>query len=187
MKTNFLENLSEHDKIFLFTPSSESVNKTSPILNLGRRLVKNGKKVLIIDMNLRNPLLSKISKVELKKGFSDILVESIPYENTIVNDLYEKNLDLILSGRAMKNPDDFLEMAKLRNLFDSVRTKYDYVLIDSPSNQNYPDADIISQSVDKVIVITNQKDRKKKKLDQTISKLLNMDAEILGLINTDCK
>ncbi|MGO3017547.1 MAG: CpsD/CapB family tyrosine-protein kinase [Anaerococcus sp.] len=187
LKTNFLENLSEHDKIFLFTPSSESVNKTSPILNLGRRLVKNGKKVLIIDMNLRNPLLSKISKVELKKGFSDILVESIPYENTIVNDLYEKNLDLILSGRAMKNPDDFLEMAKLRNLFDSVRTKYDYVLIDSPSNQNYPDADIISQSVDKVIVITNQKDRKKKKLDQTISKLLNMDAEILGLINTDCK
>lgn len=187
LKTNFLDSLSEHDKIFLFTPSSESVNKTSPILNLGRRLVKNGKKVLIIDMNLRNPLLSKISKVELKKGFSDILVESIPYENTIVNDLYEKNLDLILSGRAMKNPDDFLEMAKLRNLFDSVRTKYDYVLIDSPSNQNYPDADIISQSVDKVIVITNQKDRKKKKLDQTISKLLNMDAEILGLINTDCK
>lgn len=187
LKTNFIENLSEYDKIVLFTSSSDSVNKTSPILNLGRRLVKNGKKVLIIDMNLREPLLSKISKVELKKGFSDILVDVIPYENTIVNDLYEKDLDLILSGRAMKNPDDFLEMAKLRNLFDSVRTKYDYVLIDSPSNETYPDADMISQSVDKVIVVTNKKDRKKKKLDQTISKLLKKDAEILGLINTGCK
>lgn len=187
LKTNFIESLSPYDKTILFTASSEDVKKTSPILNLGRMLVKDGKKVLIIDMNLRSPLLSKISKVELKEGFSAILVEGIPYENTITKDLYNKDLDLILSGRAMKNPDDFLQMSTLRNLLDSLRERYDYILIDSPSNETYPDANMISQSVDKVVLFTNQKDKNKKKTSRSMDKLKEVDAEILGLIMTDCK
>lgn len=187
LKRNLMENLSPEDKTILFTASSEEVKKTSPVLNLGRSLVKDGKKVLLIDMNLRSPLLSKISKVELKEGFSAILVEGIPYENTITKDLYEKDLDLILSGRAMKNPDDFLQISTLRNLLGSLRERYDYILIDSPSNVAYPDANMISQSVDKVILFTNEKDKNKGLTNQALGKLEEMDAEILGLIETSVK
>ncbi len=187
LKRNLMENLSPEDKTLLFTASSEEVTKTSPVLNLGRSLVKDGKKVLLIDMNLRSPLLSKISKVELKEGFSAILVEGIPYENTITKDLYEKDLDLILSGRAMKNPDDFLQISTLRNLLGSLRERYDYILIDSPSNVAYPDANMISQSVDKVILFTNEKDKNKGLTNQALGKLEEMDAEILGLIETSVK
>ncbi|MDD7306004.1 MAG: CpsD/CapB family tyrosine-protein kinase [Peptoniphilaceae bacterium] len=187
LKDKLVENLGPNDKTILFTASSEEVKKTSPILNLGRKLVKDNKKVLVIDMNLRNPLLSKISKVELKEGFSAILVEDLPYENTITKDLYKKDLDLILSGRAMKNPDDFLQISKLRNFLDSLRQRYDYILIDSPSNLTYPDANMISQSVDKVVVFTNQKDKNKNKLNNSIEKLEKMDAEIIGYIITDYK
>ncbi|MDD7463213.1 MAG: CpsD/CapB family tyrosine-protein kinase [Anaerococcus sp.] len=187
LKRNLMENLSPEDKTLLFTASSEEVKKTSPVLNLGRSLVKDGKKVLLIDMNLRSPLLSKISKVELKEGFSAILVEGIPYENTITKDLYEKDLDLILSGRAMKNPDDFLQISTLRNLLGSLRERYDYILIDSPSNVAYPDANMISQSVDKVILFTNEKDKNKGLTNQALGKLEEMDAEILGLIETSVK
>lgn len=187
LKRNLMENLSPEDKTILFTASSEEVTKTSPVLNLGRSLVKDGKKVLLIDMNLRSPLLSKISKVELKEGFSAILVEGIPYENTITKDLYEKDLDLILSGRAMKNPDDFLQISTLRNLLGSLRERYDYILIDSPSNVAYPDANMISQSVDKVILFTNEKDKNKGLTNQALGKLEEMDAEILGLIETSVK
>lgn len=185
LKINILENLSITDKIILFTSSSEDIKTTSPLLNLARKISNEDKKVLLIDMNLRKPLLSKISTVEFNKGFSDILVEDCPYENTITQDLYVKNLDLVLSGRAMINAEEFFEMSKLRNLFDYMREKYDYVLIDSPTNETYPDANIISQSVDKVIVLTNKKDKNNKKVDQTIKKLKKMDAEILGLILRD--
>ena len=187
LKDRLVENLGPNDKTILFTSSSEEVKKTSPILNLGRKLVEDNKKVLVIDMNLRNPLLSEISKVDLKEGFSAILVEDLPYENTITKDLYQKNLDLILSGRAMKNPDDFLQISKLRNFLDSLRQRYDYILIDSPSNLTYPDANMISQSVDKVVVFTNQKDKSKNKLNKSIEKLEKMDAEIIGYVITDCK
>lgn len=185
LKVNILTSLEDGDKTLLFTSSSKDVKKTSPILHLARRMADDKKEVLLIDMNLRNPLVSKLSKVEFNKGFSDILVEDCPYENTITNDLYQKDLDLILSGRAMKNPDDFLEMAKLRNLLDYVREKYDYILIDSPSNESYKDANIIAQSVDKVVVFTNEKDLKDKKADQSLSKLEKVDGEILGLVLTD--
>jgi capsular exopolysaccharide synthesis family protein len=187
LKTNLINSLDEGDKTLLFTASSEGVNKTSPILHLARSLAKDGKKVLIIDMNLRSPILSKISKVDFKVGFSDIVVEAIPYENTITQDLYQKDLDLILSGRAMKNPDDFLQIAPLRNLLDSLRERYDYILIDSPSNELYPDANIISQSVDKVLVFTNEKDKNKTMTNKSLGKLEKMDAEILGLIETSVK
>lgn len=187
LKDNFLNKIDKNNKLIEFTSSSQAINKTSIILNLARELVKDGNKVLMIDMDLRNPLLSKISKVEFSRGFSDILLKDMPYENIITTDLYQKDLDLILSGSTLKDVDSYLDIPRLRNVLGSMREKYDYVLIDTPSNEDVIDANIISSAVDTVIIITNEKDKKKGKLGYTISQLEEVDAEISGLIMTDCK
>lgn len=187
LKDNFLNKIDKNNKLIEFTSSSQAINKTSIILNLARELVKDGNKVLMIDMDLRNPSLSKISKVEFSRGFSDILLKDMPYENIITTDLYQKDLDLILSGSTLKDVDSYLDIPRLRNVLGSMREKYDYVLIDTPSNEDVIDANIISSAVDTVIIITNEKDKKKGKLGYTISQLEEVDAEISGLIMTDCK
>lgn len=187
LRENFVESLEDEDRLIEFVASSEKIKKTSLILRLARDLSKEGYKVLLLDANFRNSSLSRISKVEFQKGFFDILVDDKPYENIITKDLYQKDLDMILAGKVLENPEEYLDINRLKNVLNAMRNSYDFVLIDTAESENFNDCDIISQAVDTVMVISSPKDEKKNKLEECLGKLEEVDAEIAGLIMTDMK
>lgn len=183
----FAENFEAEDKLILFTSSSDSIDQSYIIVRLARKFVKEGKKVLLLDANLKNSSISEVSKVEFSRGLSDILAKDMPYENIITKDLYEENLAMILAGESLENSATYLSLSTFNNLLQSLKASYDFIFINSPSGDYPEDFEVICQSVDKVFVLTNKTDKRKKKLQNIINNLESHKADIAGIIMTDAK
>lgn len=183
----FEENIEKEDKLVLFISSSDLIDKSYIIVRLARKFVKEGKKILLLDANLKNSSISQVSKVEFSRGLSDILVKDMPYENIITKDLYEEDLSMILAGDSLENSASYLSLSTFKNLLQSLKVSYDFIFINSPSGEYLEDIEVISQSVNKVLIMTNKGDKRKKKLHSVISALECNGADIAGIIMTDAK
>ncbi len=184
LKNNFLK-IADKNSLVQFVSSNEKINKSSLILNLARALAKDNYKVIIIEADFRNPMMGDLCDIEFDRGFFDILEKEKPYENFIVKDHFQKNLDLILAPDQREINPSILNYNRIENIFDSLKEKYDFIFLDTADNEKYDDANFYPRLADSVIVFARKKDFRRKKLNASIRKLENVNAQISGIITTD--
>lgn len=184
LKNNFLK-IADKNSLVQFVSSNEKINKSSLILNLARALAKDNYKVIIIEADFRNPMMGDLCDIEFDRGFFDILEKQKPYENFIVKDHFQKNLDLILAPDQREINPSILNYDRIENIFDSLKEKYDFIFLDTADNEKYDDANFYPRLADSVIVFARKKDFRRKKLNASIRKLENVNAQISGIITTD--
>lgn len=185
-RINFEHSIKRKNVVVGFTSTDDKVHKTDAIVSLARSLSKSGKKVVLIDANFRNPEVGKVSRNENVNGLRNILIKRRPYENEITQDIYEKNLDLILTGDIIEEPVKYIDSEHMKQFIYAIRTDYDYVLIDTPSNKNYPDANLISTIVDGFIVVTKKGESKRKELDYCVESIEKVGGRVYGIVVTNC-
>lgn len=184
LKNNFLK-IADKNSLVQFVSSNEKINKSSLILNLARALAKDNYKVIIIEADFRNPMMGGLCDIEFDRGFFDILEKEKPYENFIVKDHFQKNLDLILAPDQREINPSILNYDRIENIFDSLKEKYNFIFLDTADNEKYDDANFYPRLADSVIVFARKKDFRRKKLNASIRKLENVNAQISGIITTD--
>ena len=184
LKNNFLK-IADKNSLVQFVSSNEKINKSSLILNLARALAKDNYKVIIIEADFRNPMMGDLCDIEFDRGFFDILEKEKPYENFIVKDHFQKNLDLILAPDQREINPSILNYDRIENIFDSLKEKYNFIFLDTADNEKYDDANFYPRLADSVIVFARKKDFRRKKLNASIRKLENANAQISGIITTD--
>lgn len=184
LKNNFLK-IADKNSLVQFVSSNEKINKSSLILNLARALAKDNYKVIIIEADFRNPMMGDLCDIEFDRGFFDILEKEKPYENFIVKDHFQKNLDLILAPDQREINPSILNYDRIENIFDSLKEKYNFIFLDTADNEKYDDANFYPRLADSVIVFARKKDFRRKKLNASIRKLENVNAKISGIITTD--
>lgn len=184
LKNNFLK-IADKNSLVQFVSSNEKINKSSLILNLARALAKDNYKVIIIEADFRNPMMGDLCDIEFDRGFFDILEKQKPYENFIVKDHFQKNLDLILAPDQREINPSILNYNRIENIFDSLKEKYNFIFLDTADNEKYDDANFYPRLADSVIVFARKKDFRRKKLNASIRKLENVNAQISGIITTD--
>lgn len=184
LKNNFLK-IEDKNSLVQFVSSNEKINKSSLILNLARALAKDNYKVIIIEADFRNPMMGDLCDIEFDRGFFDILEKEKPYENFIVKDHFQKNLDLILAPDQREINPSILNYDRIENIFDSLKEKYNFIFLDTADNEKYDDANFYPRLADSVIVFARKKDFRRKKLNASIRKLENVNAQISGIITTD--
>lgn len=184
LKNNFLK-IADKNSLVQFVSSNEKINKSSLILNLARALAKDNYKVIIIEADFRNPMMGELCDIEFDRGFFDILEKEKPYENFIVKDHFQKNLDLILAPDQREINPSILNYDRIENIFDSLKEKYNFIFLDTADNEKYDDANFYPRLADSVIVFARKKDFRRKKLNASIRKLENVNAQISGIITTD--
>ena len=184
LKNNFLK-IADKNSLVQFVSSNEKINKSSLILNLARALAKDNYKVIIIEADFRNPMMGDLCDIEFDRGFFDILEKEKPYENFIVKDHFQKNLDLILAPEQREINPSILNYDRIENIFDSLKEKYNFIFLDTADNEKYDDANFYPRLADSVIDFARKKDFRRKKLNASIRKLENVNAQISGIITTD--
>lgn len=184
LKNNFLR-ISHKNSLVQFVSSNEKVNKSSLILNLARTLARDNYKVIIVEADFRNPRMGELCDIDFDRGFYDILEKEKPYENFIVKDHFQKNLDLILAPSQKEDGQNILDYDRIKAIFDSLKEKYDFIFLDTACNEKYDDANFYPSLCDCVIVLAGKKDFRKKKLNTSLRKLENVNAQISGIITTD--
>lgn len=134
IRTNLLQNQSgEKTPVYAVTSEHTDAGKSVIISNLAYSFTNIGKKVLLIDADMRYPMQNEIFSIENDKGLSELLSSNadvdIPFNNYITKTGIA-NLDILPSGKIPQNPSDLLSSKATEKLIDYATNEYDVVFID---------------------------------------------------------
>ena len=158
--TLFLKSDHEKSKVILITSSQPQDGKSFVSLNLASSIASVGHKTILIDCDLRRPTLHIKLKEENTKGLSNFMIKKASVEEIIRNTSIT-NLDFISAGPVIPNPSELMESGVLDNLINHLKTKYDYIVIDTTPVGIVADAILMMKYASKVLmVIRNNYTRK---------------------------
>ncbi|MGR8934294.1 MAG: polysaccharide biosynthesis tyrosine autokinase [Gammaproteobacteria bacterium] len=136
--------LESTNNVILITGPTPGIGKSFLTVNLGAVLASAGKRVLIIDADLRKGRLNKNFGKDGKEGLSDYIASGDPIEKAIRKTYIDK-VDIICTGLVPPNPSELLVHERFEQAVNKLSAVYDYVLIDSPPVLLVTDAVIIGQ------------------------------------------
>ncbi|MCJ7679958.1 MAG: polysaccharide biosynthesis tyrosine autokinase, partial [Candidatus Aminicenantes bacterium] len=173
-------------KIITFTSSFPQEGKSSTVANLAVSFSQLGKRVLLIDADLRRPRLHKIFKASNIRGLSNYLTGKIMVEEAVQMTAI-KNMWLIPSGPNPPNPAELLDSDTMKELAAWAAENYDIVLIDSPPALAVIDPVVLSQVSDSTVIVVRPGKTSKKALIKTIAEIRKSTAQIIGIIYNEVK
>lgn len=178
IRTNLKYTSTKSNRTILITSSEAGEGKSTVSISLASSLADDNKKVVLVDCDLRRPSLHKYLKISNSSGVSDILVGKKSFLSYIrkIND----NLSIITAGYKSLNPMELLDTEEMENLIKELKSKFDYVIIDSPPITVVSDAQILSSKVDGIIVVVNAEQTKKDKLNLCRKLITNVNGNIIG-------
>jgi len=175
-------------KTLLITSSTASEGKSTSAIGIARSLSAMGKRVLLIDGDLRRPSSSKafvnFSEAEgqrSKPGLSDILTGSAAADKTVEKNR-EAGFSLVRAGDRNSNPVGLLATDKIKGVFDRLAADHDIVIIDGPPVMGLADAVLLARSVDSILVVVEANRTHVNELDLALSRL--PQSTILGGVIT---
>ena len=140
-------------KSFIITSAYPGSGKTFISINIAASMALKGKRVLLIDGDLRRSETSRIWN-NPKKGLSNYLNDSInDWSSLIINDTRYSNLDIMPVGVTPPNPTELLSNNRFSRLIEEVKKEYDFIFVDCPPVENMADTDIIEKSIDRTIYV----------------------------------
>jgi tyrosine-protein kinase Etk/Wzc len=156
--------------------------KTTTTANLAMTFAHMGKKTLLIDADLRRPVLHHVFGVEKSPGLTDYLTGKSTDFNSMVQATETKNLYVCTSGINPPNPSELLGSNKMSELIDSLEENWDIILLDSPPMVAVTDATIISREIDAMILVVHSGKTNKQSFERTISTLKNINVPLVGVV-----
>jgi capsular exopolysaccharide synthesis family protein len=141
-------------KTILITSTIAGEGKSFVSLNLGHIYSNSGKKTVVIGMDLRIPTLDKYANISGNAGVSDFIVnESLELDDILIQDDNDENLFYILSGTIPPNPSELLMRDRMSVLFNLVKERFDYVIVDTAPLGLVSDTLLVSGFADLVIYV----------------------------------
>ncbi|MEI8121615.1 MAG: polysaccharide biosynthesis tyrosine autokinase [bacterium] len=134
------------------TSGGAGEGKSLTLFNLANICAQAGKKVLVIDSDMRRPTQHKMFKVSNRLGLADVLLEKAMIDQVIMPSVLS-TIDFVPSGKLPSSSHGALNAQKLRAIIDHVKGKYDYVFFDSPPIMGVSDAAILCSEVDGVLLV----------------------------------
>lgn len=153
--------------------------KSTTAANLAISLGQIGKKVLLVDGDMRLPTVASSFRINGIPGLSDFLVGQARVEE-VVHPLENQPLSVLPAGNIPPDPTGLLEAKQLEHLFNAFRKIYDYVVVDLPPVTSVPDAQILSRFLDGYLLTIRQKRTKHRDVQTMLKQLKLANAKILG-------
>jgi capsular exopolysaccharide synthesis family protein len=175
----------EPAKAIMITSPSSSEGKSSTAMNLALSFCQAGKKVLIVDGDMRRPRVHQIFDFDGDTaGLAAVLVGERALDDAIVRGLEgaPENLAVLPCGKLPDNPAELLDSAPLRRLLADLRERFDIVILDSPPVLPVADPLILAGKVDGVVVVTRCDQTTRGELQRALSQLAQGDANMLGVV-----
>lgn len=166
----------------LVTSSVPSDGKSFISANLAISFAQAGKKVLLVDCDLRKGRQHKIFNVSGKKGLSNLLIKDIGTYNDYIVKTNIKNLSIIPRGTFPPNPSELLNSKKNKTFLEIVAKKFDIVILDGAPISGLADSLILSKLVDSTLIVTSMNHTPKTELVNSKKALENVGANLAGIV-----
>lgn len=186
IRTNIeFSNIDKELKSLVLTSATASEGKSTVSANLAVSFARQGKKVLLVDADLRRPTIQSTFSMTNPKGLTNFLTDS----NISVNDIFYRttveNLYVIPSGPIPPNPSELLGSKKMAHLIEALAKAFDIVIYDAPPVLSVTDAQILSTKVDGTVLVVREKKVEKEAVRQAVHLLKHVNGRIIGTIVND--
>lgn len=171
-------------KVIPLTSASPTEGKSTTCANLAISMAQAGKKVLLVEADLRKPKVHHYFNVPNDVGLVQILLDELPYERAIKKATDQPNLDLICAGFIPPNPAEILGSKKMSQLIETLRPLYDLIILDTPPVGQLTDAAIIGKMADGMILVVASGETNIDLAKFAKTNLLQAGVNILGVVLT---
>ena len=172
-------------KTIVVTSSETNEGKTIVSTNLANAIATSGKKVLIVEADMRRRSLGKLLDVHPANGLYAALSGSATL-NEVIMPTHIPNLYFIDAEPNIPSPPDILSTKRFASLVDKLRDSFDYVIFDTPPVSLFVDAAILSSLVDGTLFVIRQNQTKRALAAKCVQQLRVADGRILGTVMTFC-
>ncbi|MEM4997268.1 CpsD/CapB family tyrosine-protein kinase [Priestia sp. SB1] len=173
-------------KALVVTSPQPGEGKSTITSNLAVVFAQQGKRVLLIDADLRKPTVHYTFNTENHVGLSNVLSRQATLQKAVKASSQE-NLWILTSGPIPPNPSELLGSKSMNALLDEVKNKYDFVLLDSPPVLAVTDAQVLGNLTDGVVLVISSGNTKIDSARKAKELLENAKAKILGVVNNNKK
>lgn len=179
----FFSNREHSHKVLQVTSPSPGDGKSTLALNIAISIAQSGKRVLLVDADLRRPRQHRLLGEDIEQGFAAVLRGEVdPIEATVSTEV--PNLWFIPCGERPSNPAELLTSPRLQEFIDVVREQYDYVIIDTPPLLAVTDPAAVAPRVDGVVLTFKIRKNIKLTSERARGILTSVGANILGVVVT---
>ena len=190
LRTNLTFSFSDSDncRIIGMTSSFSGEGKSLTSINLAYTLAETGKKVLLIEGDMRLPTMAGRLGLQPSPGLSNLIVGMSGIRDVLqVYKVQEEgkntvSFHVLVSGAIPPNPSELLGSKRMSTFLKSLRAAYDYVILDLPPVTVVTDAVLASKLVDGMVVVVRNNRAVRGALAETIRQLRLVDARILGFV-----
>jgi capsular exopolysaccharide synthesis family protein len=144
------------EKVLMVTSSMGGEGKSFIAVNMAITLAMSGKKVVLIEMDLRKPKISKMLNLDNSIGFSNYAIGRAEIDDVVVPSGVDANLYILGSGPVPPNPSELILLPRTEEMFRQLREKFDYVIVDTSPVGMVTDAQLINKYADTAIYIIRQ-------------------------------
>lgn len=167
--------------VLLITSSVPSEGKSTTAANLAMAMALDGKRVIIVDADLRRPSQHKLFKVESSPGLTDLLVESHRIED-VLQPTNVENVWLVPAGSPPPNPAELLGSVAMQRVLESLKGRADIILLDTPPTLLVSDTIVLSSLADGILLVVSYGDTKKASVRRSAELLRRSGTPLLGTV-----
>ena len=171
-------------KSIVVTSALPAESKSTTAINLAATLAKGGKSVILVECDMRKPSLRKYLAVgRRQKGLSAILTANAGIEECIV-EVENMGIHVIHAGAIPPNPSELLNQERMKKLIETLKERYDYVILDAPPAAVVTDAVIVGRMVDGVLLVVRSRFAPARTVRLVRQRLESVNINILGVVLT---
>lgn len=185
LRTNLNFIASTNDaRSFVITSAIPEESKSNVTINLAVSLATGDKKVVIVDCDLRKPVMHKYLKMgHNTRGLTSVLSGEIPLEKSIYR-FDELNIHVLTAGAVPPNPSELLAQDKMKQVIETLKAHFDYVILDAPPVSVVTDAAVLGSYVDGAIMVVRSRFAPRETIQLAKRKLESVNVKIFGVVLT---
>jgi len=182
----------------VLTSSSPQEGKTSTIVNLAITMAQSGRKVLLVEGDLRKPVIAKMFGLPSSEGLTDAIHANFEWKKCVrtiadmmagkmtVDEILKTpgidNLNVLPAGTIPPNPAELISSQYVNDMISEAKKEYDYVFIDAPPLLSAADAAVLSSKADGVVMVYRVGKIPRGALKRAKSQLEHVKANIIGVV-----
>jgi capsular exopolysaccharide synthesis family protein len=168
-------------KSIVVTSPEPSDGKSTTAANLAVVLAQQGKKVILVDVDLRKPSIHYTFNVSNIHGLTSVLTKMVELERAVTKTSIP-NLSILTSGSIPPNPSELLDTKAMEKVIEELKTLYDYVVFDTPPILAVTDSQIMSSKSDGVVMVVASGKTNKDRAKHAVELLEKSRSQIIGVV-----
>ncbi len=166
------------------TSSLSGEGKSTTALNLGYVLAESGKKVLVVEADMRLPTISNRLKLEQGAGLSNLLAGLCTEQEAVRPSGIQEQLMIMSAGPTPPNPTELLGSERMKTVLKSIAVDYDFIILDLPPVNEVSDALVTSRLTHGMIMVVRQGYATRSSLGEAMRQLDTVGVKMLGFVIT---